>query len=197
MLIDAQFEKISKYADDDAVIIPTRSTAGSAGYDFYASEDIVIPPLKDLTEEKLIESIKSRAFQYNTFEEWIQRELPMTLKDVESFTKEMKNRITLVPTGIKCKMPQDYYLQLSVRSSLSLKHWLILGNGVGIIDADYYNNPDNEGHIYFQLINLLPVPIKISKGERFGQGVLLPYGICENDKEVMNERTGGFGSTNE
>ena len=46
------------------------------------------------------------------------------------------------------------YLQLQVRSSLPLKHWLILANGVGIIDRDYYNNPDNEGHIYFQLINL-------------------------------------------
>ena len=196
MLIDAQFEKISKYANDENIIIPTRSTMGSAGYDFYCAEDTIIPPMTDLTDKKLVESIKLRASQYNSFEAWIEKELPMSLADVEAFTKEMQSKITLVPTGIKCKMPTDYYLQLSVRSSLSLKHWIILGNGVGIIDADYYNNPDNEGHIYFQLINLLPVPIKINKGERFGQGVLLPYGICDNDKEVVNERTGGFGSTN-
>ena len=108
----------------------------------------------------------------------------------------MRQEVTLVPTGIKCKMPEDYYLQLSVRSSLPLKHWLILGNGVGIIDSDYYNNPDNEGHIYFQLINLLPVPVKIQKGECFGQGILLPYATCANESNDFKAREGGFGSTN-
>lgn len=195
MLIDASFEKISKYQEDDGVIIPTRSTAGSAGYDFCAAEDTIIPPFEELTSKQLLESIRKRAYQYNSFREWIEKELPMSLDDVAAFTKEMKNKISLVPTGIKCKMPADYYLQLSVRSSLPLKHWLILGNGVGIIDSDYYNNPDNEGHIYFQLINLLPVPIKIKKGERFGQGVLLPYGVCDTDEQIAAERIGGFGST--
>jgi dUTP pyrophosphatase len=84
-----------------------------------------------------------------------------------------------------------------VRSSLPLKHWLILANGVGIIDADYYNNPDNEGHIYFQIINLLPFDVVIKKGECFGQGILIPYSTTENDNGSDTVRSGGFGSTNE
>ena len=59
----------------------------------------------------------------------------------------------LVPTGIKSYMQEDEYLQLANRSSNPLKHFLVLPNGVGIVDSDYYNNPDNEGHIYFQLLN--------------------------------------------
>ena len=91
-------------------------------------------------------------------------------------------------------MPDDWYLQLSVRSSLPLKHWLILGNGVGIIDADYYNNPDNEGHIYFQIINLLPFDIVLKKGDCIGQGVFLQYGTTADDN-ADGVREGGFGST--
>jgi dUTP pyrophosphatase len=72
-----------------------------------------------------------------------------------------------------------------------------MGNGVGIIDSDYYNNPDNEGHIYFELINLLPFDIKIKKGDCIGQGILLPYGITEDDQGNDVERTGGLGSTGE
>lgn len=197
MNIEARFEKISQYADDDAVIIPTRKTAQSAGYDFCAAEDTVIPSWQTLTEDKLLESIELRKHNYDNFAAWIAAEVPLTLESVAAMTKEMKNKVTLVPTGIKCKIPDDYYLQLSVRSSLPLKHWLILGNGVGIIDADYYNNPDNEGHIYFQIINLLPVPVKIKKGECFGQGVLLPYGVCAEEEEVTTTREGGFGSTND
>ena len=87
------------------------------------------------------------------------------------------------------------YLQLQVRSSLPLKHWLVLANGVGIIDRDYYNNPDNEGHIYFQLINLSPRDILLKKGDKIGQGIFLYYGTVSEDSPVKTERTGGFGST--
>ena len=37
-------KKISKYAEDEGVIIPVRKTANSAGYDFYAAEDVVLEP---------------------------------------------------------------------------------------------------------------------------------------------------------
>jgi dUTP pyrophosphatase len=40
-------------------------------------------------------------------------------------------------------------LQLALRSSTPKKKGLMLANGIGIIDADYYNNSDNEGHIMF------------------------------------------------
>jgi dUTP pyrophosphatase len=119
---------------------------------------------------------------------------PKDLEWMSTLTKHLKTKPTLVPTGMKCKLEPGTFLQLSVRSSSPLKYWLILANGVGIIDADYYNNPDNEGHIYFQLINLSPFPIKIQKGEAIGQGIILPYSITEND-DVWTERVGGFGST--
>lgn len=196
MNIDASFEKISKYVDDELVIVPTRKTAQSAGYDFYAAEDTVIPPFVEIAEDALLADLDSRKGKYADIKEFMEKEYPYTLDKIATITKEHKAKVALVPTGIKCKIPDGYFLQLSVRSSLPLKHWLILGNGVGIIDADYYNNPDNEGHIYFQIINLLPVPIKIQKGECFGQGVLLPYGIATGDNTTAT-RMGGFGSTNE
>jgi dUTP pyrophosphatase len=95
---------------------------------------------------------------------------------------------------MKCKLDSGTYLELSVRSSSPLKYWLVLANGVGIIDADYYNNPDNEGEIFFQLINLSPFDIKLQKGETIGQGIIKPYLITEDDA-AAGERTGGFGST--
>ena len=63
-----------------------------------------------------------------------------------------------------------------------------------IIDADYYNNPDNEGHIFFQLINLSPFPIQLHKGDKIGQGIIKSYLITEDDS-ADGLRTGGFGST--
>lgn len=63
-----------------------------------------------------------------------------------------------------------------------------------IIDADYYNNSDNEGHIFLQLINLAPFDIKIKKGEYIGQAIIKPYFTVENDI-TTGARTGGFGST--
>ena len=114
-----------------------------------------------------------------------------------TITKHCKMKPTLVPTGVKCKLDQNTFLQLSVRSSCPLKYWLVLANGVGIIDSDYYNNPDNEGEIFFQIINLSPVAIQLKKGDVIGQGVILPYLITEDDTDsVKADRVGGFGSTN-
>lgn len=46
------------------------------------------------------------------------------------------------------------------------------------------------------LINLSPYAIKLKRGSRIGQGVLLPYLITDNDN-ASGERAGkGFGSTN-
>ena len=83
---------------------------------------------------------------------------------------------------------------MSVRSSSPLKYWLMLGNSIGVIDADYYNNPDNEGEIFFQIYNLSPFNIQIKKGEAIGQAIILPYAVTDDDA-ACGERTGGFGST--
>jgi len=194
MNIDAKFEKITKYQDDPDIIIPNRKTKSSAGYDFYVAEDTVVPSyLSSIEADFANELAKDLSTYYGSFEEFL-KTLPYDLNTTATFTKKYGHKVTLVPTGVKAKMPDDWFLQLSVRSSLPLKHWLILGNGVGIIDADYYNNPDNEGHIYFQLINLLPFDIVLKKGDCIGQGVFLQYGTVADDN-ADGVREGGFGST--
>ena len=102
--------------------------------------------------------------------------------------------IKLIPTGIKCQIDEGYYLQLALRSSTPMKKHLMLANGIGIIDADYYNNPDNEGHIMFQVINFTNKEVFIPVGERIGQGVFLKYYTVDDDN-ASGQRVGGFGST--
>jgi dUTP pyrophosphatase len=116
------------------------------------------------------------------------------LNDAAVAVKEAGAKVSLVSTGMKCQLDEGTYLELSVRSSCPLKHWLILGNSVGIIDADYYNNPDNEGEIFFQIINLAPFSIQLKRGDAIGQGIIKPYLVTEDDN-ATGERTGGFGST--
>ena len=176
------FEKISKYVNDDTIHLPVRKTKDSAGYDFECSEDIVIPSyVQQMNRMLLLPYDKGKA---------------LTLKEMQETTKQTKLKPTLIPTGIKAQIDRNHYLQLSVRSSCPLKSWIILANGVGIIDADYYNNPDNEGEIFFQVINLTPYDILLKKGETIGQGVILPYVVTDTD-ESKGARVGGFGSTDE
>ncbi len=104
------------------------------------------------------------------------------------------HKITLIPTGIKAQIDTGYYLQLAVRSSTPKKKGLILANGIGIIDEDYYNNQDNEGHIMFQVYNITDNDVVIPAGERIGQGVFVKYYITDDDI-AEGLRTGGFGST--
>ena len=106
--------------------------------------------------------------------------------------------IVLVPTGVKAQIDNGYWLQLAVRSSTPRKLGLILANGIGIVDGDYYNNPDNEGHIMFQVYNIRPVGTAdvavLHKGDRIGQGVFVPYAVTDDDNTCAL-REGGFGST--
>lgn len=198
MNIDARFEKISKYKDDEGIIIPYRKTADSAGYDFYCAEDTIIFPAVDIGAgflAKLSNKISANSEnKEQALTEWLNKNKYLTLDEVAAYNKEFYTKVDLVPTGIKCYLPHGYYLQLSVRSSLPLKHWLIMANSIGVIDADYYNNPDNEGHIYFQLINLGQYPIIIKRGDCFGQGIILPYNATNEDNTTAT-RVGGFGST--
>ena len=101
---------------------------------------------------------------------------------------------TLIPTGLKAYMEDDEVLYLYNRSSNPKKKGLILANSVGVVDKDYYNNPDNEGHIMFAFYNIKDEDIEIKKGEAIGQGVFAKYLITDDD-EAIGERTGGFGST--
>lgn len=102
----------------------------------------------------------------------------------------------MVPTGIKAYMQPDEVLTIHIRSSMAVKHQLVLVNSVGIIDADYYNNPDNEGHIYIALWNRGSEPFAIEKGDRIAQGIFSRYLVADDDSAGQGaERQGGFGST--
>lgn len=145
------FEVLSEYEENPArerPVLPRRQTKGSAGYDFYAINNIYIPPHGEVN----------------------------------------------VRTGIKVHLPEDEHLELHIRSSYGIKYGLIMANSVGIIDADYYNNPDNEGEILAKLINRTPENVVIHKGERFMQGIFCKHSFVDNDN-ATGERTGGIGST--
>lgn len=101
---------------------------------------------------------------------------------------------TLIPTGIKAKMPAHICLIIANRSG-GPKRGLSLSNGIGIIDADYYNNEKNEGEIFFAYYNLSDTVIIIKKGDRIGQGFFQHIIYCDGDKAEDKVRAGGFNST--
>ena len=102
--------------------------------------------------------------------------------------------IYLVPTGLKGYMPQGEVLLIIIRSSWAIKRGCVLANQVGVIDADYVDNPENEGHIFIPLENKGPKPVIVQAGERVAQGLFVPFAVTDDDSsEIL--RSGGFGST--
>ena len=99
----------------------------------------------------------------------------------------------VIPTGIRCEMAKGWVLMIFPRSGLGFRHQTRLSNTVGIIDSDYAF-ADNEGHIMVSLRNPLERDLVIGRGERFCQGIFLPYGLAEEEDDFA-ERKGGFGST--
>ena len=111
---------------------------------------------------------------------------------IPSFKKGMKP--TLIKTGLKAYMGEDEALMLANRSSNPGKKGLILANSIGVIDSDYYGNPDNDGHIMFAFYNVKEENIEIKKGDAIGQGIFQKFLVADDDV-ATGERTGGFGST--
>ena len=102
--------------------------------------------------------------------------------------------IKLIPTGIKAYMQPGEVLYLYDRSSNPRKKGLVMINIVGVIDGDYYGNPDNEGHIFAQMKNITDQIVEVAKGERIVQGVFAPFLLADGDR-AEGTRIGGFGST--
>lgn len=144
-----KFEKVKRITED--IELPIRSTLNSAGYDFFAIENEVIPA----------------------------------------------KTIKVIMTGIKCELMPDMMLVLANRSSNPSKKGLVLINGIGVVDADYYGNADNDGEIGFAFYNMKDEDVEIKKGEKLGQGIIANFIKTENDyvSNPRNVRTGGFGST--
>lgn len=172
------FEIVSSKAED-GLHLPMRQTAQAAGYDFEASQDFELPSVWQIGLVRIFKLIHQSQ--------------KLSAEDYEKAQSALKPY--LVPSGIKAYMQPNEYLLLANRSSNPLKRNLILPNGVGIVDADYYNNEANEGEIFFQLINWGPKTFKIKKGDRIGQGIFMSYLTTDDDVESSNTRTGGFGSS--
>ena len=158
--------------------IPEYQTKKSAGADFFAAEDTVVPSF------------------WNPLATILKTLSPFTCSEEYKNEKKALFAPTLVHTGIKVKMEADQVLHIYNRSSNPKKLGLILANSVGVIDADYYNNPDNDGEIMFAFYNLFPWNITIKAGDRIGQGEFVQFlrptiGLRVKDQE----RKGGFGST--
>ena len=103
--------------------------------------------------------------------------------------------LQLVKTGIKSYFPNYLALKLYNRSSNAKKKGVFLANGVGIVDADYYNNPDNDGEIGFMFYNFTDEETVFEAGDKLGQGVFEKFYTISDEKEITNERQSGWGST--
>jgi dUTP pyrophosphatase len=102
--------------------------------------------------------------------------------------------IRLVGTGLVIAVPDGHFLGIFARSSTPLKRGLMVANGVGIIDADYCGPADE---IKIQLLNFTDAPVKVSKGDRLAQGIVLPCPVIEWEEtaDIQAPTRGGFGST--
>lgn len=99
------------------------------------------------------------------------------------------NEIKKIPTGLKSFFEKDEVLFLIVRSSTGFKYNIRLCNQVGVIDSDYYNNKDNEGHIWLKVQNEGNEIVTIPKGESIVQGIFLKYLTTQSDRNCGQERT--------
>lgn len=147
------FEPVSKkhlkeHDSQSEVILPQSGSRLSAGYDFYLTRDVTIPP-----------------------------------GDSVFFW-----------TDVKAYMQPGEVLLLNVRSSIGIKKGLMLSNTIGVIDADYYSNPDNDGNIGIELRNLSDKEVSLHKGERVAQGIFVNFLQADNGN-TSKDRVGGIGST--
>lgn len=97
-----------------------------------------------------------------------------------------------VPTGIKSYFNKDEVLLIVIRSSMGFKHNIKLCNQVGIIDADYYNNADNQGHIWLMIQNEGDKECSFKKGEAIVQGIFVKYLTTKRDDKLNIQRKSNY-----
>ena len=112
----------------------------------------------------------------------------------ERIVVEPFGKSNVISTDVKAYMQEGEVLILHVRSSIGIKRGLTLSNCTGVIDKDFYSNPDNDGNICFVLQNNTDKKQVIEKGERVMQGIFMPFLIADDD-EATAERLGGIGSS--
>lgn len=161
--------EICKGFENSEINMPIRKTKNSVGYDIEAAEDTIIPSIWKTVFSNFQKFLKGN-HEYDTI------------------------KPTLVKTGIKAYFGEDEALFLANRSSHPGKKGLVLANSIGVIESDYYGNPDNDGHIMFAYYNFYPVDTTIKKHDPVGQAFFQKFLITDDDK-AEGKRMGGFGST--
>lgn len=109
----------------------------------------------------------------------------------------------VVPTGFRVHMNDDEIFNLFIRSGTGFKYNVRLSNQIGIVDADYYGNSKNEGHMFASFTNHgtkdwvnKSIGLKREEKAKMVQGVFMPYYLTKDDECLNIVRNGGFGSTN-
>ena len=102
------------------------------------------------------------------------------------------NERVVIPTGIKVCMNENEFLGIYIRSSLGFKYNIRMCNQVGIIDADYINNKDNEGHIWLMIQNEGEEEYNFKKGEAIVQGLFMKYLTTKSDKSINIQRKNDY-----
>lgn len=102
--------------------------------------------------------------------------------------------LAILPTGLIIATPPGHVLILAARSSLFKKKGLMMANGIGVIDSDY-SGPTDQVHL--ALFNPGDQEVRIEKGERLAQGIIVPFIKAEFEEgpPVNDASRGGFGST--
>ena len=167
-------EKVIEINDKEEVVrqypqakLPVYETKHSAGADFFCAEDVIIPPTR--TMEVVDDDGNS---------------------DIAIVGVPVK-----VHTGIRACMAEDEALFLYNRSGNPKKLGLVLANGVGVVDSDYYKNPGNDGEIMFAFYNFSGKEVRLHVGDRIGQGVFQKFLRPDNANVNDRKREGGFGHT--
>ena len=98
----------------------------------------------------------------------------------------------LIPTGIAIHIGNpDYCAMILPRSGLGHKHGIVLGNLVGLIDADY------QGPLMISCWNRAQAPYTIAPGDRIAQLVFVPVVRASfrivDEFENSERGIGGFG----
>ncbi len=159
---------------------------------FYtAAKDLIASGLaNEATEEKIREIYDNITLPHRSTKDSAGYDIHSTVS-----AEMYANQTLMIPTGIRVKIDEGWFMACFPRSGLGFKYRLQLNNTVGIVDGDYYYS-DNEGHIFLKLTNATNEGKKltIERGDRIAQAIFLPYGITYND-DASGTRNGGMGST--
>ena len=155
----------------DDVVLPSRATAGSAGYD-----------LRAYLRERTVRCSDGVS----------QSERQTTERDGAWGIELEPREMALVPLGFRTRLPADIEAQIRPRSGQSFKHALTIPNAPGTVDADYAE----EWMVIVR--NDAPVSRRVVHGERIAQVVFARFAALSLEEaavERTTERAGGFGST--